>query len=340
MTYPKISLASFGRFLGHALFLIVASAGVLWNWGAMSVHLTGMVFQVAFAAVVVAAIIALALRFHKRRLAWLGLTAIAATIRIWYQGIEPSQDRDWAFDVAHVVGAEVNGDLVKLTNVRNFTWLDEISAEQSWEARTFDLSKLQSVDMLTSVWDNPDIAHLTESFGFADDQRVVFSVETRKEADEEFNVKGGFFRQFELALVAATEEDIIKLRTNHRQEDVRLYPVKLNAKQRRDLFMSYVHLAQDLHAQPVFYNTLTANCTTMVYGLAQVIKPDMSPDWRLVLSGHLPSYVDALGGFDGDLPIEHRVQQAQITQQALSSDGTDHSAAIRGTVSVALNTVE
>jgi len=329
MTLPAINIKSIGRFLAHVLFFVLVIAGVSWTWGAMSVHLTETEFLTAFATAVVAAIVTCALRFRSRRLGWVGLLAIAATIGLWYQGIKPSENRDWAFDVAHGVDAKVDGDLVKLSNVRNFTWQDESSADQSWEQRTLDLSKLESVDMLTSVWDNPDIAHLLVSFGFADDQRVVFSVETRKEAHESFNVKGGFFRQFELVLVAATEEDIVKLRTNHRQEDVRLYQVNLNDEQRRDLFMSYVNLAQKLQSQPAFYNTLTANCTTTVYDLAQVIKPDMSPDWRLVMSGHLPGYVDSMGGFGDDVPIEQRVQLAQITEKALAYDGTDFSAAIR-----------
>ncbi|MCX7559245.1 DUF4105 domain-containing protein [Sulfitobacter sp. F26204] len=329
MTRRTITVASVGRFVGHLLFALVAIAGVAWVWGAMSVHLSGNTFQIGFAAVVLAAVFAFGIRFYKRRLGWLSLVAIAGVIGVWYQGITPAQDREWAFDVAHGVGAKVEGDLVTLSNIRNFNWRDAAQADQSWETRTVDLNKLQSVDMLTSVWDNPEIAHLLVSFGFVDGQRVVFSVEIRKESHESFNVKGGFFRQFELVLVAATEDDIIKLRTNHRQEDVRLYPVNLNAQQRRDLFMSYVDLAQDLEKNPMFYNTITANCTTTVYGLARVIKPDMTPDWRLVLSGHLPDYVDGLGGFDGSMPIEERVEMAQITPKALSYSGADYSSAIR-----------
>ena len=320
---------SLGRLLGHGLFLLIAAAGVMWTWGAMSVHLHGTALFAAFGAVILATIAAFSARFRARRWGWVGLMLIAAGIGAWYQTIQPSQDRDWAFDVAHGVGAEVEGDKVSLTNVRNFAWQDAATADVSWEDRIYDLSKLDSVDMITSVWDSPDIAHLLVSFGFDDGQRVVFSVETRKESHESFNVKGGFFRQFELVLVAAAEEDIIQLRTNHRREDVRLYPVDLDPTQLRDLFLSYVDLAQQLQAQPEFYNTLTANCTTTVYSLAQVLKPDMSPDWRLVLSGHLPSYVDAVGGFDDELPIEERVERAGITERALAYNGGDYSTAIR-----------
>jgi hypothetical protein len=340
MKFPKIDLASIGRIFGHTLFALIAVAGVAWIWGAMSVHLSGAVGVTVFATVVLASAIAFYIRFHRRRFGWLGLAAIAAVTGIWYQTIEPAQDRDWAFDVAREMDAKFDGDLITLSNIRNFKWHDAATADQSWETRTVDLSQLETVDMLTSVWDSPDIAHLLVSFGFSDGQRIVFSVETRKESHEAFNVKGGFFRQFELILVAATEDDIIKLRTNYRQEDVRIYPIKLNATQRRDLFMSYVDLGRELHAKPKFYNTLTKNCTTTVYGLAQVVKPDMGLDWRLAMSGHLPSYIDSLGGFDGDLLIEERIHRAQITQKALSYEGTDFSTAIRRVDTISLLSIE
>lgn len=317
------------RFIGHAVFGIVTVVGAFWVWGALSVQLSKTPYNIAISVLILTTIIAIALRFRARRLGWICFFLAAAIVALWYQSVKPSNQRDWAFDVAHGVGASLDGDIVTLSNVRNFVWSDENTAEEFWENRTLDLSELQSVDMFTSVWDNPNIAHLLISFGFADGQRVAFSVETRKESHEEFNIRGGFFRQFEIVLLAATEEDIVKVRTNHRQEDVRIYPVDLSRKQRRDLFLSYVQLAQDLEEQPKFYNTLTANCTTIVFSLARVIKPGMSLDWRLILSGHLPELVDKLGGFKDGISIEQRIKAAGITEKAAAYVGPDYSAAIR-----------
>jgi len=283
----------------------------------------------AWFALGVATLLGLIIRFRARRMGWI-IFAIAAVITaIWYQSIVPSHQRIWATDVAQTLKARVTGDTVSLSNVRNFKWRDERTAFESWESRDYDLSKLASVDMVTSVWDNPDIAHLMVSFGFEDGEQIVFSVETRKEAHENFSALGGFFRQFEMVLVAATEEDIIKLRTNFRKEDVRLYSIALNPQQRRDLFMSYVELAQDLEREPRFYNTLTANCTTTVYKLAQIVKPGMRADWKILLSGHLPSFVDNLGGFSEDMPIHERMSKAAITEKAQAFTGSNYSQGIR-----------
>ncbi|MEP2892683.1 DUF4105 domain-containing protein [Tateyamaria sp.] len=318
-----------GRFLGHVVFAFIAVGFFLWSWAAFSVQLSGIFYYVCVVAVFIAVMAAFVLRRRARRLGWVGLVAIFAVLGIWYQGFEPAEDRDWAFDVAHGVQPHVDGDQITLSKVRNFEWTDETSANESWEDRSFDISKLQSVDMFTSVWDHPSIAHLLVSFGFSDGQRVVFSLETRKESHEAFNLLGGFFRQFELILLATTEEDAIKLRTNYRQEDVRRYEVNLSPEQRRDLFMSYIYLGQDMQAEPKFYNTLTSNCTTEAYRIAKVVKPRMNADWRLVLSGHLAAFVDDMGGFQEAMPIEQRMEEAAITPTALAYTGTDFSAAIR-----------
>lgn len=318
-----------GRALHFSFFVIVLVALNSWAAAAASIHLPGAALAAAWCALGIATIAALVSSLHSRRMGWLVLFLTAGTTAGWFQTIKPSDDRLWAFDVAHGVQARVDGDTVHLGQVRNFDWQSIDTANVSWEERTYDLAKLSSVDMVTSVWDSPDIAHLIVSFGFLDGQHVAFSVETRRESHEEFSSVGGFFRQFELVLIAATEEDIIQLRTNHRQEDVRLYPINLNAEQRRSLFLSYVAMANQLEEDPAFYNTLTRNCTTAVYPLANAIRPEMKLDWRVLLSGHLPSYIDRLGGFEDDLPIEEREERASITPLALSSNGAHYSDVIR-----------
>ncbi|MEZ5884252.1 MAG: DUF4105 domain-containing protein, partial [Paracoccaceae bacterium] len=237
----------------------------------------------------------------------------------WYQTITPMQDRDWAKDVERGVKARVDGSRVTLSDLRDFDWRSENDATERWIDRSVDLNDLQTVDMITSVWDNPDIAHLLVSFGFGAGEHVVFSVEIRREDGEEFNEIGGFFRQFELVLIGATERDIVRLRTDYRKEKVRLYPLALTPEQRRVMFLSYVELAQDLEARPRFYNTLLANCTTVVYRLAQSLKPDLPLDWRLLLSGHLPGYLAELGVLDGrtaadGVPITPRTQRPASEQ--------------------------
>jgi len=121
------------------------------------------------------------------------------------------------------------------------------------------------------------------------------------------------------------------VRSNFRGEAVHLFPVKLDAAQRRALLLRYIGFGNELAAAPQFYNTVTANCASTVYGLVQVIKPDMPLDYRLLYSGQLPEYIDELGGLAGDVPMDQRRAAAAISAKAQGwQPGQDFSALIRG----------
>lgn len=322
---PSLSLRQkIGRVFGHAGFLIILIAATMWTATALSLQLENIAGIVAITILAVMSVASLVLRFGKRRYSWATLAVLMTTAGLWYQTIEPAQNRDWAPELAHGVSGKIDGDTVTLSNIRNFDWSDPQNTAAAWEERAFNLTQLESVDMFTSVWDNPSIAHLIVSFGFSDGEHVAFSAEIRREVGEEFSEIGGFFRQFELILIAADENDVIRLRTDYRNEKVRMFPINLNAAQRKDLFLSYVALGNDLAETPAFYNTVTANCTTTIYRLAKVVKPDMPLDWRLLMSGHLPEYLDELGGFSGEMQIKDRVAAALINRPTTRGNLSGH----------------
>ena len=312
-------------------FGVLVLLGALWAGTALWLHLAGAARAGALALLVLAVLGVAGLRARRGAVAgWTGLALAALAVGAWYQTLTPREDRTWAMDVARGVKARVEGDTVTLTDLRDFDWTSVSTAVPRWITRQVDLADLRTVDMLTSVWDNPDIAHLLVSFGFEGGEQIVFSVEIRREEGESFSEVGGFFRQFELVLIGATERDIVRLRTNHRGEEVRLYPVTLDAEQRRAMFLAYVTLAQELEAAPRFYNTLTANCTTTVYRLARVLKSDLPVDVRLVLSGRLPEYLDDLGVLGGEGAVDTRRRAALITPRAQALDpAADFSPGIR-----------
>lgn len=321
----------FALILGWIGFVFVATVFSALAMTALGVHFDGLPFALAVLALCLGLAAAAALRLWRSRpVGWAVLLACIATVGLWYGTLQPRQDRNWTPDVAHSVSGTVNGDIVTLQNVRAFDWTSDSMANERWETRHLDLSQLQTVDMFTSVWDSPDIAHLIVSFGFADGQHTAFSVEIRKEKGEAFSSIGGFFRQFEIALIAADEADIVKLRTNHRNETVSRFPVALDAAQRRALFLSYLDYGNRLNASPEFYNTVTANCSSTVWRLAKVIKDDVPFDYRLLLSGRLPEMLDSLGALPGDMPMPQRREAALITARAQAvPSGTDYSEWIR-----------
>ncbi len=123
----------------------------------------------------------------------------------------------------------IDGNRVTLRNVRNFAWRTPTEYIARWETRCYDLERLVSVDMIMSYWSRRTIAHMLVSFGFEDGEHVAFSVEIRRERHESYSEIGGFFKEFELSVIAADERDVVRVRTNVRGEDAYLYRVRMAA---------------------------------------------------------------------------------------------------------------
>ena len=283
-------------------------------------------------AVWVAGVIALVtLAINRRSWLPLGLYAVIyALLLLWWITIAPSNQRVWADDASHLLTGTVEGSQVTLHNVRNFSWRTDDDYDARWETRHYDLDHLATADAVLSYWGSAAIAHAMISFGFDDGRHVVFSVEIRKKRGQQYSAIGGFFKQFETILVAADERDIIRVRTNVRGEDDYLYPLQMDKAAMRALFLSYVRAADRLAVTPVFYNTITSNCTTIVYRMAKQIEPGLPRDFRLLLTGYLPEYLYKVGALDRSVPVAELRQRGRITDRARSSKpGDDFSRAIR-----------
>lgn len=258
-------------------------------------------------------------RSGRMGLLWGGGVLLMAAMLLWWSTLHPRDDRDWADDVAHITRmqpADSGSDIVELQDVRNFAWHSETDYTARWDTRRYDLNQLQSVDMAVSYWMGPAIAHTLVSFGFADGQQLVFSFEIRKEKGEAFDALAGFFKRYELALIAADERDILAVRTNVRREQVFLYRVDMAPDAMRALFLSYAAQAAQLHQQPRWYHTLTANCTTIVWDMAQRLVGGLPLDWRLLASGYLPEYLQSVNGLTPGQSLEALRTAGNITTRA------------------------
>lgn len=317
--------------LWHFTGLILASLVILAMaaWSA-----TALWFQAPGGSTLRACLIALWLLFSVATLlalyrghapaAGLAFAAGFAGVLLWWHSLQPSNDRVWADDVAHTVSGAVQGEEVTVYNVRNFDWRSPTDYIARWETRTYDLRRLRSLDLIMSYWSGPAIAHTLFSFGFADGRRVVFSVEIRRQRSEQFSEIGGFFKEFELSVIAADERDIIRVRTNVRGEDDYLYRIRLPANDIRALFLAYVAQGNDLVARPRFYNTISGNCTTLVYEMLKRIVGGLPFSYQLLLTGYLPQYVHAVGGLDPRYTLEQLRVFGRITERARQADRSEH----------------
>jgi hypothetical protein len=239
---------------------------------------------------------------------------------VWWCRLRPSNDRLWADDVARMTTGTVSGNIVTLQNVRNFAWRTKSDYTQRWETRSYELDRLDSVDMIMSHWTGRMIAHMLISFGFHGGGHVAFSVEIRREKRQSFSEVGGFFKEFELSVIAADERDVIRVRTNVRGEDAFLYRLVMPAATMRSLFLGYVEQANRLVRTPRFYNTITVNCTTLVFHMMNRIAGGLPLSYRVLLSGYMPEYVYSIGYLDSRYSLAQLRERGHITERAKRAD--------------------
>ncbi len=259
---------------------------------------------------------------------------VFSIIVLWFFFIPASNDRDWQPDVARLAWAEIDGDRITVHNIRNFDYRSETDYTPAYYDKYFDLSRLESVDVVAVYWMGPDIAHVFLSFGFAGGDYLAISIEARKEKVEGYSTVKGFFRQYELYYVVADERDVIRLRTNYRHdppEDVYVYRAQHGTIENgRRLFLSYLDQINALKARPEFYNTLTTNCTTNIW-LNTRVNPDHLPfSWKILLSGHIPEYLYETGRLDNSLPFPELKKRVHVNERAQTADSAaDFSLRIR-----------
>jgi hypothetical protein len=116
---------------------------------------------------------------------------------------------------------------------------------------------------------------------------------------------------------------VIRVRTNVRGEDDYLYRIRVSPQTIRSLFLAYVDQANSLVRTPRFYNTITVNCTTLVYHMMRHIVGYLPFDYRLLLSGYLPSYIYKVGGLDSRYTLEQLRAFGRITDRAKQSDRSE-----------------
>lgn len=321
--------------MARALVAFVLLGSGIWAAGALYFRLPADENLRVTAAVLIglagllAAIGALRGRWRAIPVYLLALIVLGA----WWSTIRPSNLRDWEPFVARQPAMEIVNDQLIVRNLRNFAWRTETDYTPRWEDRVYDLNGLEGVDLFFSYWTGPSIAHVIVSFPFANQPPLAFSIEIRRERGEDYSPIAGFFKQYELAIIAADERDVVRLRTDIWKEDVRLYRLSVSRTNARRLLEGYVREVNALSVEPRWYDTLGGNCTTIAYRLAQTIWPDLKLDWRVIASGYGPDFAYDLGAVDTSIPLAELKQRARVTEKGQAAGDTEgYSAALRAGV--------
>ncbi len=273
---------------------------------------------------------------YFRALGVFGVLAVVSVLAVftWWLTLVPSNDRDWLIDVAEQPSAVIDGDRLTVHNVRNFRYRSETDYAPAWETRSYDLADLHGIDLYLVYWGPTLIAHMLLSWEFEDDEgnrdHLAISIETRKEKGESYSALLGFFRQYELYYVVADERDVIGLRTNHRDEQVYLYPLTASRETARAVLLDYFAAINGLVKQPRWYNAMTHNCTTAARKHSIAVAGKSAWDWRFLLNGSIDELAYERGTVDTTLPFDEFRRRSNITERSKAAPlGPEYSDVIR-----------
>ena len=244
---------------------------------------------------------------------------------------QASNERDWSPEMEQVPSATLEAGVVTLKNIRHNTYASEDDFVVEYFDRKFNLSEIQSVDYVVVPFKIKQIAHTMLSFGLQDGTYLTVSIEVRKEKGERYNPVLGMGRKFELMYLVGDERDLIRLRTEHRDAQVYVYPSVATPEHAQALFLDVMERANHLAFDPEFYHSIGNNCTTNLAGhVNEISSKKIRYGWRVLLPGLSAKYAYDLGLLDNRIPFEELTEIALVNDLALEHrDAADFSQKIR-----------
>jgi hypothetical protein len=305
---------------------------LLLGWGTLAIYYSNLPWpglRLALAVVFFAFGI-WALWLSRRPRSYTAFLAVYVLLLIWWTSIRPSHDRPWRPEVAVMPRATIDGDLVRFTGVRNFTYRSRDDFDIHYEEREVLRSHLTSLDFYVSYWMEGPVAHTFVSFNFDNAPPVCISIETRPEVGEGFDPIASLFKQFELIYIVGDERDLVRLRTDYRDEDVYLYHLRTSPEAARRLFDIYLERINQLADHPEFYHLLSNSCTINIIRYANAAGRAGRLNFRHVLNGWIDYYLYLAGFTDTSLPFDELRRLSWINDKAEAADDSpDFSARIR-----------
>ena len=227
--------------------------------------------------------------------------------------------RDWIPEQAHSVTTAINSDeTFTLYNVRDWIYGDKSVVSQEWKDVTVDpkeITRMWFVLEPFSEWEA--VGHTLLTFEFADGTTLSFSVEARREADEEYSALQGMTPQYELAYQWGTERDFVTRRLLYLDHPLRRYPLNVTPEQAQAIFVALVDETALLEEHPRWYNTMLDNCTNTLAHEVNKWAPGALPyDISWNLTGYADRYLMKEGWITTiDNSVKKTQEQFNLTKQ-------------------------
>ena len=306
------------RWLARAswFFLRFLFRFLLVSWGTLAIYYSNLPWYGARVALAGAFLVfaVWVLWIARRRRPYLAFAAVYLAVIGWWILIPPSHDRPWRPPVAVLPKAIINGDHVRLINFRHFDYRSRDDFTEHYEERDVDISHLTSFDLFISYWKIGPIGHTFVSFNFDNAPPVCISIETRPEIGESYQPIASLFKQFELFYAVGDERDLVRLRTDYRDEEVFMYPILTSRENAQALFRVYLKRINEIADRAEWYHLLSDSCTINIVRYANKVGRTGGFDIRLLLNGFTDRYLYSTGRVNTSLPFNELRRRSRITE--------------------------
>ena len=258
------------------------------------------------------------------------LSILGALVAITFAVREPSHNRNWADDQKVLPSVSIYGEYVTVHDIRTARYSTVTDYDVSYTDKTFKRDDVVRTWMLIEPFGKRypfslRASHVLLSFELANGEFISVSPEIRKKGGERFVPLKTFLPFYEFMYVIADERDVVQLRSNYRQDDVYLYPLRLSKEQTQKMFFEIVERVNKLHAHPIFFNTLFNSCATTTTKLLREAGAVL-PTWNhlYLFPGNLDSLLYAKNLIDTDLSLKEARKKFYVTDIANKVGDTEN----------------
>ena len=206
---------------------------------------------------------------------------VSLPISMWYIKVaprKPTNEGDWVSDNAKTASVTVDGRILKIKNVRDFTWRTSKDHDVKWKEETYNLDDLIGLYYIVEhIHKFRALAHTMVTFEFTNERFLTCSFEVRRKKGQRFHPWTGLWRSFTLIQIWATEHDLLWLRTNLRKNETYLFPCATLPEKRESMLLQLCNRSNQLAEKPEFYHTLAKSCTTSLIREANIVTPGKIP---------------------------------------------------------------
>ncbi len=240
-------------------------------------------------------------------------------------------NRNWSDDQIILAYADIKNNNVFIHNVRNFNYFSEFEYQKRYYNKNFDLNKIKKVYYVLVPFSSvKGIAHTFLSFEFVNNDFISISIEIRKKEKDKYSPFKGLLKFYEIMYVVGSEYDLIKQRSDYRKNKVYLYPLKLEKKQIKKLFLDIIKKINQLKEKPEFYNTATNACTiNIIKHLNNILSKKIHLSWHIFFPEFSDKLFYKLKLIDTNLSFEKTKEKFLINNKTKNTNENNFSKKIR-----------